>query len=339
MKKSLKTVLITAFSALALLGCGNNTSDSGNGNNDSADDTTSEQSDISIVTTFYPMYYFTKGIVGDDADVSMLISGGTEPHDYEPSAKAVAGITDADAFVYNSEYMETWVPSIVDGLDTEKTTVIEATKDIDLMEGSEEDDHDHEGEGHEDEDHDDVEHEEGHDHEHEFDPHVWLDPVLAQQEVKTITEALVAKYPEYKEAWEKNSDELVGKLEDLNQKFETELKDAKNRTFVTQHAAFGYLSKRYDLIQQPIAGLSPEEEPSPKRVAELKEFVDENQISVIYFEENATSAVSETLAKETGAKTEVLSPLEGISDDDLAKGVDYITVMEQNLENLKLTIK
>lgn len=339
MKKSLKTVLITAFSALALLGCGNNASDSGNGNNDSADDTTSEQSDISIVTTFYPMYYFTKGIVGDDADVSMLISGGTEPHDYEPSAKAVAGITDADAFVYNSKYMETWVPSIVDGLDTEKTTVIEATKDIDLMEGSEEDDHDHEEEGHEDEDHDDVEHEEGHDHEHEFDPHVWLDPVLAQQEVKTITEALVAKYPEHKEAWEKNSDELVGKLEDLNQKFGTELKDAKNRTFVTQHAAFGYLSKRYDLIQQPIAGLSPEEEPSPKRLAELKEFVDENQISVIYFEENATSAVSETLAKETGAKTEVLSPLEGISDDDLAKGVDYITVMEQNLENLKLTIK
>jgi zinc transport system substrate-binding protein len=108
---------------------------------------------------------------------------------------------------------------------------------------------------------------------------------------------------------------------------------------VTQHAAFGYLAKQYGLTQEAISGLSPEEEPTASRLAELKHYVEDKQIQYIYFEENTTSKVASTLAKETGVKTAVLNPIEGISTKEIKKGATYLTVMEDNLKSLQKTVK
>ena len=287
---------------------------------------TAKTDKLQVVTTFYPMYDFTKNVVGDNGEVSVLMKAGTEPHDYEPSAKDIAKIADSDVFVYNSEEMETWIGSVLKNIDTKKTVVIDASKEIKLLEGSheeEDEDHDHDHEG----------------HSHAHDPHVWLDPVLAKEEVNAIKEGLIQADKTNKASYEKNAKTYSDKLDALNEKFEVGLKDAKNRTFVTQHAAFAYLAARYDLKQVAISGISPDQEPSPAKLAELNDFVKENNIKVIYFEETASPKIAKTLAKETGATLAVLSPIEGITKEDQDQGIDYIKVMENNLKALQETIK
>ena len=280
---------------------------------------------LQVVATFYPMYEFTKAVVGEEGDVQLLIPAGTEAHDYEPSAKDVAQISEADALVYNSAELETWVDRLAQNINAEQTTLIEATAEIELMEAGAEEGHEHE------------EHEGEHPHEH--DPHVWVDPVLAMQEVATIRDALSEKYPDKKEVFETNAAAYLQELHTLDQEFQTAFKDAKNKTFVTQHAAFAYLAQQYGLTQQSIAGISPDEEPSPSRLAELKHFVDEHDVKVIYFEENASSKVAETLAEETGVTLAVLNPLESLTKKQLDAGESYLTVMRENLAALKTSIQ
>ncbi|EOH95788.1 zinc transport system substrate-binding protein [Enterococcus moraviensis ATCC BAA-383] len=281
---------------------------------------------IKVVTTFYPMYDFAKNVVGDAGDVQLLIPAGTEPHDYEPSAKDIAKITDADVFVYNSHELETWVKDVLENVDGKKVAVVEAASSIDLMEGA----------AHEEEHEDEADHS-GHDH--ELDPHVWLDPVLAQKEVETIRDALVKKYPDKKATFEKNATAYSEKLKALDSEYKEAFANANNKTFVTQHAAFGYLAKQYGLTQESIAGISPDQEPSPSRLAELKKYIKEHNVSVIYFETSASSKVAETLARETDVELAVLNPLESLTKKEQEQGEDYISVMKANLEALKKSIK
>ncbi|OTN77979.1 hypothetical protein A5886_003080 [Enterococcus sp. 8G7_MSG3316] len=313
MKKAIAATVLLLSSLL--LGACSSGQDTGT---DSADDTA-----LSIVTTFYPMYEFTKEVVGDAGEVSLLIPAGTEPHDFEPSAKDMAKIMEADAFVYNSPSLETWVSSLTDTIDTEQTTIIEAAQEIELAESDE--DHDH--------DHDET------DHDHDLDPHVWTDPVLAIQEVETIRDQLSNAYPEQKAQFTENAAGYIKQLEALDQAYSQAFEATTQRTFVTQHAAFGYLARQYDLVEASISGISPDQEPTPSRLAELKTYVDANQVSVIYFEENASSKVAETLANETGVELAVLNPLESLTQEQMDNGETYITVMEDNLSALQKSIK
>ena len=114
--------------------------------------------------------------------------------------------------------------------------------------------------------------------------------------------------------------------------------DSKRKDFITQHAAFGYLAKEYGLQQVPIAGLSPEQEPSAAQMASVIDFAKEHQVKMIFFETLVSSKVSETIASEVGAKTAVLNPIEGLTEEEIAAGMDYISVMRQNLEALKLAL-
>ncbi|MFC4802020.1 metal ABC transporter substrate-binding protein [Neobacillus sp. GCM10023253] len=278
---------------------------------------------LQIVTTFYPMYYFTQKVAGSSANVELLIPSGVEPHDWEPTVKDMAKIQDADVFIYNSHYFETWTEKALKSIDDSNLKVVEASKGIELMnalESEEEEDHDHSG------------------HASSKDPHVWLSPVLAQQEVDTIAKALEQVDPNNKEQYEKNAANLKSELADLDYLYKETIDNAKNKEFVTQHAAFGYLAKQYGLTQIPIAGLSPDVEPTLGKMAELTELTKKKNIKIIYFEELTSSKVAETLAKEIGAKTEVLNPLEGLTKDEQEQGLDYIGVMKKNLEALKLSI-
>lgn len=302
------------LSAAFLTACGNK--------NESSEDSGDE---ITVMTTFYPMYNFAEQVVGDEGKVELLIPSGTDAHDFEPSAKDIAKISDSDVFVYNSTEFETWAEDILANVDQKKVKVVEASQDIELMEG---DAHAHE----------DEEAHADHDHSHDVDPHVWLDPVLAQKEVEAIRDGLIEKYPDKKEAFEKNAAAYIEKLQDLDTEYKEAFAGAKNKTFVTQHAAFGYLAHQYDLTQESISGISPDQEPSPSRLAQLKEYIDEHKVSVIYFEATASSKVAETLAKETGVELSVLQTLESLTEDEQKAGKDYISVMQENLEALKKSI-
>lgn len=282
---------------------------------------------LQVVTTFYPMYDFTKQVAQDSADVSILVPSGTDTHGFEPSAKDVAQIQEADVFVYNSEEMETWVPSILESIDTTDVVIVNASEGIELLEGShaEEEEHDH-----------DHEAEEG--HSHEVDPHIWLDPVLAQEEVRNIKEGLIEADSENEVTYEENATAFQTELQQLDEEYAAAFETAENRTFVTQHAAFAYLADRYDLHQVAISGLSTDAEPSPSELTEMSNFITAQNVEYIYFGKTTSSAISETLANETNTQLAVLDPIEGITEADQEAGVDYLQAMRNNLEALKLSI-
>ena len=318
-KKSMKWALSLVGATALLAGCGAAGSTTEN----------TESDKLQVVTTFYPMYDFTKQVAQDDAEVSMLLEAGMEVHSFEPSSQMIAKIQDADVFIYNSPEMETWVPDVLASIDTSDMVVICASDAITLLE--------YEGEAHA---HDHESEEEGANagHSHTVDPHVWLDPVLAQTEVSTIAEGLAEADPDNAEDYLENAGIYNGKLNELDKAYRAAFEGTENRTFVTQHAAFAYLAARYDLNQISVTGLNAEVEPSAAALATLSDYVKANNISHIYFENNASSQTAETLAEEVGVELAVLSPLEGITEEDQKKGSDYISVMLDNLEALKKSI-
>lgn len=318
-KKSMKWALSLVGATALLAGCGAAGSTTEN----------TESDKLQVVTTFYPMYDFTKQVAQDDAEVSMLLEAGMEVHSFEPSSQMIAEIQDADVFIYNSPEMETWVPDVLASIDTSDMVVICASDAITLLE--------YEGEAHA---HDHESEEEGASagHSHTVDPHVWLDPVLAQTEVSTIAEGLAEADPDNAEDYLENAGIYNGKLNELDEAYRAAFEGTENRTFVTQHAAFAYLAARYDLNQISVTGLNAEVEPSAAALATLSDYVKANNISHIYFENNASSQTAETLAEEVGVELAVLSPLEGITEEDQKKGSDYISVMLDNLEALKKSI-
>ena len=207
--------------------------------------------DLKVVTSFYPVYEFTKQVVGDEGEVSYLIPAGSEVHDFQPSTKNVADIEKADTFVYLNENMETWVPKVEKNINTKHTKVIKASKGMILLPGTEEEDHDHGGE----------------EHYHEYDPHVWLSPKRSQKLVKTIRDGLIAQHPDKKAVFTTNAEKYLKKLQALDKEYTEAFSQAKQKSFVTQHSAFAYLALDYGLTQVPISGVSAESDPSAKRIA------------------------------------------------------------------------
>ncbi|SHN58756.1 zinc transport system substrate-binding protein [Paenibacillus sp. ov031] len=359
MKFNKKSALALLFSlTLIVAGCGQNqsASDSSTSSASTPVPSETEEAKLNVEVSFYPMYEFTKNVAGDLANVHTLVPAGMEPHDWEPTPQDIASIEKADVLVYNGAGMESWIDQVTDSLSNAKLIQVEASHGIDLLEGSEEEEHDHEHadttdtHDHADEataeehNHDhDAEAEEGHTHTHDhdhggLDPHVWLSPALAVKEVRNIEAGLAQAAPEHAEQFKQNADAYVAKLEALDQDFKAAVADSKRKDFITQHAAFGYLAKEYGLQQVPIAGLSPEQEPSAAQMASVIDFAKEHQVKTIFFETLVSSKVSETIASEVGAKTAVLNPIEGLTEEEIATGMDYIGVMRQNLEALKLAL-
>lgn len=276
--------------------------------------TSENQEKLSIVTTFYPIYDFTKNIVGNEGEVKLMIPSGTEPHDFEPSAKDIAKIEDADIFVYHNENMESWAENLHSKLDKKRVTIVKGTQGMELMPGIA-----------------------GGEHTHKFDPHTWNSPKMAIKEVESITKQLEEKYPKKAKIFETNSEKYLKELRKLDNEFSNELNNANTKEFVTQHAAFGYLARDYGLKQIPIAGLNPDQEPSASRLAQLKKYVVDNNIKYIYFEEVNSDKFAKTLANEAGVQTEILNPLESLTQKQMDRGDNYISIMKNNLSSLKKT--
>ncbi len=296
---------------------------------------------LKVEASFYPMYEFARGVGGDLVDVELLVPSGTEPHDWEPTPQDIAKIEDADLLVYNGAGMESWVDQVLDASSNAKLRAVEASKGLDIMESSEEEEHEHDAadeQAHESGEVHDHEGEEAHGHDHDhggLDPHVWLSPKLAMQEIRNIEAAFAEADSKNAAQYKSNADAYVAKLEALDAEFKSGLSGTKRTDFITQHAAFGYLARDYGLTQVPIAGLSPDQEPSAREMADVVEFAKQHDVKTIFFETLVSSKVAETIATEIGAETDVLNPLEGLTSEETAAGEDYLSVMRKNLEALK----
>ena len=284
-----------------------------------------EGNKLSAYTSFYTMYDFTSKIAGDKATVTNLVPTGTEPHDWEPSAVDITGLETADIFIYNGAGMEHWVQDVLASLQNKDLISVETSNGITLLEG-----HGHEDEEEEEHEDEDEDHEE-----EEWDPHVWLSPLNAKKQMEAIKDAFVRADPENKAYYEANYTKYAAEFDTLDKEFKDTLSPLPNKDIIVAHQAFGYLCSAYGLNQVPVEGLSPDSEPAPARVAEIIQFAKEHEIKVIFFEELVSSKVADTIADAIGAKTGVLSPLEGLSDEQLQNGADYFSVMRENLSALK----
>ena len=283
-------------------------------------DTAAGDGRLRVLTSFYPMYDFACKIGGDCIDVTNMVPSGTEPHDWEPSTNDLKNLEKADVFIYNGADMEPWADDLlVSRSDTLR--VVEASENVELRttDGEHEHAHEHEGADH---------------HHGDFDPHVWLDPENAKIEMEAIRDALCAADPENSTVFQSNYEKYAAELDALDAEFREKLAPLPNRTIVVAHEAFGYLCDAYGLNQVGIEGLSPDSEPDPGRMAEVIDFVREHSISTIFFEELVSPKVAEAIASETGAQAKMLSPLEGLSDEQAAAGADYFSVMHDNLAAL-----
>lgn len=283
-------------------------------------DTAAGDGRLRVLTSFYPMYDFACKIGGDCIDVTNMVPSGTEPHDWEPSTNDLKNLEKADVFIYNGADMEPWADDLlVSHSDTLR--VVEASENVELRTTDGEHEHAHE---HEDADH----------HHGDFDPHVWLNPENAKIEMEAIRDALCAADPENSTVFQSNYEKYAAELDALDAEFREKLAPLPNRTIVVAHEAFGYLCDAYGLTQVGIEGLSPDSEPDPGRMAEVIDFVREHSISTIFFEELVSPKVAEAIASETGAQAKMLSPLEGLYDEQAAAGADYFSVMHDNLAAL-----
>ncbi|MDH2391307.1 metal ABC transporter substrate-binding protein [Streptomyces sp. HNM0663] len=327
----------------ALTACSGSTSADGKG----------EDGRLKVVASFYPMQFLAEQIGGDHVSVTTLTKPGVEPHDLELKPRQTAELNEAGYILYLKGIQPAVDKAISQSGAEHKVDAATLTT---LENHGPEVGHDHEGEGHTDEPgHEGEAHadeqghqegghsEEGHaDEGHEAeghgdpalaDPHIWLDPVKYAEVAEKVGETLGKADPDHAADYAKNADALVKKLDALHTQFADGLKNTSTRTFITTHSAFGYLAERYGLVQESIAGLSPESDPSPARVKELQETAEKDKVTTVFFETLASDKTARTLAGDTGLKTDVLDPLEGITDR--SKGDDYIEVMEANLTALK----
>ena len=278
-----------------------------------------EAKGMKIVTSFYPIYAMVKEISGDLNDVRMIQSS-SGIHSFEPSANDIAAIYDADVFVYHSHTLESWAGSLDPSLQNSKVKVIEASDGMTLerVPGLE-----------------DMEAGKGVDEKTLYDPHTWLDPEKVAEEAQIIADKLSELDSANKEIYQKNAQNFSAKAHDLTKKYQPIFEKANQKTFVTQHTAFSYLAKRFVLNQLGIAGISPDQEPSPRQLSEIQDFVKTYRVKTIFTESNLSSKVADTLVKSTGVSLKTLNPLEADPQNDKS----YLDNLEENLTILAQELK
>jgi len=266
---------------------------------------------IIAIASFFPLYDFTKMVGGEKVDVFLLIPFGIEPHDWEPTIRDLQRIQQAEIVVINGLGFETWITDIVSA--NSKINIVDTSTNISKIKIKQES----------------MEHAE-HDHESFSDPHIWLDPILAKNQIKNIENSLIEIDPQNKEFYSNNANSYSKQLDLLDKKIRNELSTCK-KDFIAFHSAFSYFADHYGLNQHTvIKSNDPNVEATSKNLHEIINLARNQGIKVILTEEGVDSRNSEVIANEINGKVLVLSPLE-IGDKDTS----YLEKMEQNLSNLK----
>ncbi|WP_030545601.1 metal ABC transporter substrate-binding protein [Streptomyces albus] len=281
---------------------------------------------VNVVASFYPLEYLAEEVGGEHVSVTTLTKPGVEPHDLEIKPRQTAELSEADV----AFYLKGLQPAVDAAV--AQSGVKTAVDAAELGAGEHGDEH---AEEHGDEPSGEPESGgDGHDHSGgASDPHLWLDPTQYAEVAEGFAKTLAEADPDHAAAYEKNAGALAKKLTALDKEFADGLRNRTTDTFITTHAAFGHLASRYGLEQEAIGGLDPEAEPSPARMRELHTVAEREKVTTVFFETLVSDATAKTLAADTGLKTDVLDPLEGITDR--SAGDDYFEVMRANLDALR----
>ena len=267
-----------------------------------------------VYASIYPIYYLTDRIAENGVDVEIVMPPSADPHNWEPSLKQMAELEDCALFIYNGAGLEQWAAKASQIAAGNNAAVLEVASALNgqLISAT------------------------GNEGEHSVDPHFWLNPVMAKEMAVAIRDSLIELDPDNTELYSNNYSLLAQDLEQLDEEYEATLSHCQKKEFVVTHQAFGYLAQRYGLKQIHIMGISAESEPTPSRLAQLTKTLKELDIRYVFTEPFTGSRVAQVLATETGAKVLELNPIGGLTEEEQKSGADYLSLMRENLKQLKV---
>lgn len=344
MKKFLSLALSALFSISLLASCGAKSAAVSSTTSPETSTPVSGADGPTIVTTIFPYYDFSRAVVGDTSNITMLLKPGAEPHSFDPSPSDIIAVEDADVFIYTGGVDDAWADKILSSVDTSKMTVIRALDIVtpleeETVEGMEEEhDHDHAEETEEHTDSVETDHEEEtHDHDVELDEHVWTSPKNAVLLVNAIADALEQKDRKNADLYKANAAAYTTEIDALDTQF-TDIVNSSERKFMVFGGRFPFLyfAKEYGLTYRAaFPGCSTDTNPSSATVAYLIDTVSENNLPYIFDIELSNGAIASTIAKETGAEVLTMNSCEIITADEFKNGETYVTLMQRNAENLE----
>lgn len=304
MKKKVLYLIMVMSLIISLVGCGKSietkqTSKTESGKNEK----------IKVIVTFNPLKEFVEAVGKDKVQVETIVPNGSEPHDFDPKAKDLINIENADIFVYNGLNMETWIDKLSSNLQNKELVKVDSSKDVNAIK-VEKSEHGN------------------------YDPHIWLGLTSAKVQVKNIKDALIKIDEKNKDFYEKNYKEFESEIDNLLKEYKPKFEALKNKNFITGHAAFAYFCRDFGLKQNSVEGVFAEGEPTPKKLKELTDYCKENKVQTVFVEEMVSPKVSETLAKEVGANIKTIYTLEAHEDDK-----NYIQSMESNIKEVYESLK
>lgn len=266
---------------------------------------------ISIITSFYPLSYVVNAVGGNLVEVYNLTPAGSESHDFEPTARDFVKIGSADVLLYNGASFEVWVEKWWRSTTMQPGYVVDMAEKLKEYKGS-------------------LIYKNG-----VVDPHFWLSPVVMKHEAEIVQKILSEIDPAHADFFSDNTKRFQSSMDLLDKHFQEKLSSCRLRDVVVLHEAFDYMGRQYGFSVTSIAGISPEEEPSPKELSRIISIVREKGVRYIFSETIASPKFSELIARETNGGTLVLNPIESLTPDEVQWGEDYVSLMEKNIDNLQ----
>lgn len=297
---------------------------------------------LNVYTTVYPLEYFTETIGGSYVQVESIYPPGADEHTFEPSQKDMIKLAESDLFIFIGLGLEGFVEKAKGTLKNEDVAMLAAGESIRFEDstnhqGENQEEASHEDENYEDAAHGETEHEQGHAH-GDIDPHVWIDPIYAKDLAVAIKDQLIVELPSHEETFNKNYQALIDDLDKLNSQFNAMVTTAKHHEMIVSHSAYGYWEERYGIEQISISGMSTTSEPSQKELQNLIDHGKKAGLKYVLFEQNFQSRLGEAVQNELGAKSLTLHNLSVLTEEDVSNGETYFSLMEKNLETLKIAL-
>lgn len=319
MMKFGKWMLGICLLIFALAGCGR----------ESINDAADNDGRLSVVTTLFPQYDFARQIGGEYASVSLVLLPGMESHMYDPTPGDMIRISEADMFIYTGAEMEPWAQELADSVDMTRVRVVDASSEVTLIM----EDHDHEDDG------DHEEHDHG--HVHAYDPHIWLDMENAMQMVETIADAYCEVDPVHEAYYRANAEAYLEELRAADTEIRDIVANGSRKDIVFGgRFAYGYFIHGYGLEYESVYdSCSADTEPSMAQMASVIQYMEENEVHYILYEELSTPNVARAIADTTGAEMLMFSTCHNVTKDQFDAGITFIDLMRQNGETLKKALE
>lgn len=276
---------------------------------------------LQVVSTFLPITLFTRAVAGDCATVTALIPPSIGPHDFQSSPDAVTALGRADVLVKNGLGMEGFLDKLVRAAENPDLVVIDSSASVATLESPA---HGEQGHSH------------GHSHSHSHgpvNPHIWLDPLRAVQQVESIRDGLVAADPSCADGYRRNAEATIAELRQLNAAIAARLRPYAGKTFVAFHDVAPYFAERYGLKAEYLVDV-PEINPSPADLRRVAEQVQASELQALLSEPQAGARSFNTLATDLGIRISVFDPLETGSEDQARNPATYFEVMRRNVDTL-----